>query len=127
MPRSILISSSPVYDAGTVTAFLTARDLPEFQGFNRTDISAAINAIMGVSVTGQPPVDGMLATASQYFQINVKVDLDSSLFCMRTKVFRDPLKANSDLAESMIVLGREYDTMCLMHEPPELSSNDSLP
>ena len=121
------LSSTPIYDIGTVSAFLGIRGTPQFQGFGQGDISAAENAIIGVSIVGQqPPIAGMLSVSSSYYQINVKVQLDSSFYCMRTKVFRDPSGANSELADATIILEREYDSLCLKHEPPRPISNDSI-
>ncbi|MEO0368284.1 MAG: type II secretion system minor pseudopilin GspK [Pseudomonadota bacterium] len=113
------LSKVPIFDIGTVQGFLARRNEPEFLGFNSGSISEAENAIIGVAAAvRQPPISGMMSVASQFFQINVKIELDKKVYCMRTKVLRKEAAQEADFTKSFVVISREYDTLCQQTSDP---------
>ena len=106
------LSSAPVTDLGSVSTFLARRLEDEFLGFRGNDVDAAINAIIGASVVRQQPASGMLQTNSQFYQIQAKVNLGESVYCMKTLVLRESPTQGSSNTPKVSVLRREYDTIC---------------
>lgn len=107
------LSSVPVVDAGSVTAFLSQREDDAFLGFQQGDIQAAITAIIGASPLGRQPVQNMMQVNSQFFQVNVKVALGDYKFCMQTIMLRKNAEPGiSDSSTQVRVLNRQYDTLC---------------
>ena len=85
------LNSAPVVSTVSVDAFLARRQQTGFMGFSRGDIQEAETAIIGGNPVGARPVANMLQVNSQFFQINAKVTLGDSLYCMKTLVLREPL------------------------------------
>ena len=112
------LSSGALVNSGALAGIVELRKQPEFLGFIQTDINLVETAIINAS-GGEAalPVRGMLSINSQYYQINVKVTLDKSVYCMRTKIYRDSRRTDAKIADSIKVLSREYDPLCLNHRP----------
>ena len=106
------LSTAPITDLESVSTFLARRLEEEFQGFGANDVSLAENAIIGVSVVRQPPVQGMLQTNSQFYQIQARVSLGEAVYCMKTLVLRESAAQGSTSTPKVSVLRREYDTIC---------------
>ena len=121
------ISSGTFVNAGALTNIIELRKQPEFLGFVQSDINLVETAIISASGgVAALPVPGMLSINSQYYQINVKVTLDKSVYCMRTKVYRNPRRTDAEIADSVKVLSREYDSLCLNHRPVAQVSVDDI-
>lgn len=106
------LSSVPVVDTSSVTAFLALREDQTFAGFSQGATEQAKNAIIGVSPVGRGPIDNMMQTNSQFFQINTKVSLGDFLYCMRTVVLREQANPEAGSAPKVSVLSRQHDTLC---------------
>ena len=81
------LSSGALVNSGALAGIVELRKQPEFLGFIQTDINLVENCYYQCFRWGEAalPVRGMLSINSQYYQINVKVTLDKSVYCMRTK------------------------------------------
>ena len=106
------LSSAPITDLESVNVFLARRLEEEFQGFQGADVNSAMNAIIGASVVRQQPIQGMLQTNSQFYQIQSKVSLGDAVYCMKTLVLRESATQGSTSSQKVSVLRREYDTIC---------------
>lgn len=120
------LSTGTVSDIGSVAGFLSQRELPIFPGFQQSDINAAKDAIIQVSVVPANIVDNMLQVNSQFFEIRNRVELGDSVYCSNTVVMRPAAAAQQDnTIAKLSVFNREYKLHC-----PELNKdiqNDTLP
>ncbi|GHA08940.1 type II secretion system protein K [Arenicella chitinivorans] len=117
------LSSAPVTDMGSVTAFLAQREQPGFQGFQPPQLEDAKTAIIRVSVLGaQPASNTMMQVNSQFFQINSKVTLGDYVYCMQTVVLRESATQESAKTPKVSVLSRQHNTLC---EDQSTTTNNS--
>lgn len=121
------LSAGVVTDLGQVTGFLAAREQPGFQGFSPAEIPAAENAIIGASVISAKPVDSaLLKVNSQFFQINAKVTLGGSVYCMQSVVLRENATEQSSKTPTVSVLSRQHNTLCEEQSPTDNESDEDL-
>ncbi|WP_170132117.1 type II secretion system minor pseudopilin GspK [Arenicella xantha] len=121
------LSSGVVTDLGEVTGFLAMREQPGFQGFSPADIQLAQNAIIGASVMRAPSVDiNLLKVNSQFFQINAKVTLGDSVYCMQSVVLRENATEESSKTPKVSVLSRQHNTLCEEQSPTNDESDEDL-
>ena len=106
------LSSVPVVDLSSVSAFLATREDDAFMGFSQAATKLAENAIIGASPVGRVPIANMLQVNSQFFQINTKVQLGDFEYCMRTIVLRSQPSQGDSSSPSITVLNRQHDTLC---------------
>jgi len=106
------LSSAPVTGLESVTAFLAQRLEEGFQGFQGGDINPALNAVIGASVVRQQPIQNMLQTGSQFYNVQAKVSLGEAVYCMKTLLLRENATQGSTSSAKVSVLRREYDTIC---------------
>ena len=120
------LNNSTVNDTGSVVAFLAQREQPEFQGFS--EVRDAETAIIGVSVAPAQPafVAGMTQINSQFFQINAKVTLGDSVFCMESLVLRESAGPNGGTTPKVSVLSRQHNTLCEEQSPITTTSDEDL-
>ncbi|MFT4635081.1 MAG: general secretion pathway protein K [Chitinophagales bacterium] len=104
------LNKSTVTDTGSVSAFLSQRLVPEFQGFS--DTQGAASAIINVSLVPSFAVPKMMQVNSQFFQINTKVTLGDNAFCMQSLVLRESANANGGTTPKVSVLSRQHNTLC---------------
>jgi general secretion pathway protein K len=116
------LSSVPVVDIASVTAFLAIRSDESFLGFSQAATEQAKTAIIGVSPVGRGPVENMMQTNSQFFQVNTKVVLGDFQYCMRTILLREMANPNTKAAPKVSVLNRQHDTLC----DDEIAVSDGL-
>lgn len=116
------LNSGTVTDTGQVQSFLAQRDDPNFLGFQANQIQQAENAIIGSSVTGAPFIPNMLQVNSQFFQVNTKVTLGDSEYCMESLVLRENAGASGESTPKVTVLNRESSTLC--EEPAQATENE---
>ena len=105
------LSLAPVVELGSVHAFLAARDDPNFLGFQTTDIESAKTAVSGVSPLGNrsQPIQNMMQTNSQFFQVNTEVILGDLNFCMKTILLRENANPDSQSTPKVRVINRQYN------------------
>lgn len=110
------LSSGPVTDLAPVEGLLAERENEAFLGFDPSAIQRAITAIIGVSAVGRPPIQNMLQTNSQFFEIKAGVSVGDTRFCMRTQVLRQVGDTGAGSTPGVSVLRRQYDTLCSEEE-----------
>ena len=120
------LNSATVADTASVSTFLIQRDQPEFQGFAQGDIQTAETAIIGVNPVGAQPIANMLQVNSQFFQINAKVTLGDSQYCMKTVVLREAAAQGGSSTPKLSVLRRQQDTLCKEENTTIISSDEIL-
>ena len=118
------LNNSIVTDTGSVSAFLSQRLVPEFQGFS--DTQGAASAIINVSVVPSFAVPKMMQVNSQFFQINTKVTLGDNVFCMQSLVLRESANANGGTTPKVSVLSRQHNTLCEQQSPITTNSDEDL-
>lgn len=121
------LSSVPVVDLSSVSAFLALREDEAFLGFSGGATEQAKNAIIGASPLGRVPVANMMQTNSQFFQINTKVSLGDFVYCMRTVVLRELANPNGLTAPKVSVLNRQHDTLCNQDIAPLENDDEDIP
>ncbi len=119
------LSRGPVVDMGSVLAFLARKLQPGFQGFQGADIESAQTSVNGVSPASAGFVPNMLQVNSQFFQINSKVVLGDYEVCTRTVVLRQSANPDTLSDQSITVLSREQDSLCLIEEYQESEAEAS--
>jgi len=82
------LSSTPVADTGPVDAFLAARIDENFLGFQAAQIRQAEEAIIDVSPVPQQPIQNMMQVTSQFFEIQSRVELGETVYCLQSLVLR---------------------------------------
>lgn len=92
------LSTTPVADTGSVDAFLSQRLNEAFLGFQSAQIREAEEAIIGVSPVRQPPIANMMQVTSQYFEIESRVELGDTVYCLNSLVLRGGAAAQASLA-----------------------------
>ena len=117
------LNNSTVTDTGSVSAFLSQRLVPEFQGFS--DTQGAASAIINVSLVPSFAVAKMMQVNSQFFQINTKVTLGDNAFCMQSLVLRESANANGGTTPKVSVLSRQHNTLC-EQSPITTNSDEDL-
>jgi general secretion pathway protein K len=117
------LNKSTVTDTGSVSAFLSQRLVPEFQGFS--DTQGAASAIINVSLVPSFAVPKMMQVNSQFFQINTKVTLGDNAFCMQSLVLRESANANGGTTPKVSVLSRQHNTLC-EQSPITTNSDEDL-
>lgn len=112
------LSRAPVVELGSVDAFLANREDINFLGFQPTDIENAKTAISEVSPFGQrlQPVQNMLQTHSQFFQVNTEVALGDFNFCMKTILLRENASEGSVNSPGVHVINRQHNSFGLCTE-----------
>ena len=64
----------------------------------------------------------MLQVNSQFFQVNTKVTLGDSEYCMELLVLRENAGASGESTPKVTVLNRESSTLC--EEPAQATENE---
>ena len=82
------LSNTPVADTGSVDAFLAARIDENFLGFQAAQIRQAEEAIIAVSPVPQQPIQNMMQVTSQFFEIQSRVELGESVYCLQSLILR---------------------------------------
>lgn len=118
------LNSATVTDTGSVAGFLARRLEPGFQGFSQ--VNDAETAVNGASVTGAPFTPNMMQLNSQFFQINAKVTLGDSVFCMESLVLRESAGPEGGATPSVSVLSRQTNTLCEEQSPITTISDEDL-
>lgn len=122
------LSSTTVADVASVDTFLSQRLNEDFLGFQAAQIRDAENAIIAVSPVRQPPIANMMQVTSQYFEIQSRVELGDTVYCMNSLILRGGAAAQAGLvaqgqsageqleASSSVpaisVLRREHSSFC---------------
>ncbi len=118
------LNGATVTDTSSVAGFLARRLDPDFQGFSQ--ITDAETAIIGASVVPSQAIAGMMQVNSQFFQINAKVTLGSSVFCMESLVLRESASADGGTTPKVSVLSRQHNTLCEEQSPITTNSDEDL-
>lgn len=110
------LSSVPVVNIGSVEAFLAVRESDAFLGFQAADMVHLETAIIGASPVGRQPVQNMLQTNSQFFQVNSQVRVGDYTYCMKTVLLRENASPDSSSTPRVTAINRQHDTYSLCQE-----------
>ena len=122
------LSSTTVADVASVDTFLSQRLNEDFLGFQAAQIRDAENAIIAVSPVRQPPIANMMQVTSQYFEIQSRVALGDTVYCLNSLILRGGATAQAGLVgqgqsageqledsssvPAISVLRREHSSFC---------------
>jgi len=118
------LNGGEVTDLGSVTGFLAQREQDGFQGFS--EVESAATAVNGASIVGTSFIPNMMQVNSQFFQINAKVTLGNSSFCMTSLVLRESPTAEGGVSPKVTLLSRHQDTLCEQSSPTIIDNDDNL-
>ena len=103
------LSAVPVVDTGSVNAFLALRLDEAFLGFQAAQIRDAEDAIIGGSPVPQPPIANMMQVTSQFFEVESRVELGETVYCLTSLVLRGGAAAAASLAAQGQTAGEQED------------------
>ena len=134
------LSSTTVADVASVDTFLSQRLNEDFLGFQAAQIRDAENAIIAVSPVRQPPIANMMQVTSQYFEIQSRVALGDTVYCLNSLILRGGATAQAGLVgqgqsageqledsssvPAISVLRREHSSFCEDQSQIIIQEND---